>query len=311
MKKHLIWGAAALLAVLVAPGCKKDNDTTTPGLSGLQINTATPYIAAGTTVSFTADVSGIYTSDESTPGPIGLYWQLDSGAKDTLTLDASRSNPAFTVRNIEAGSHKVTCCAFAADYYNGSSTASFQAIDPETAISGTEAQSVATVGAHEYAVTRLGGLVWMAQNLYGGGLSYADATVLDPVFGNYYSWEEASAACPDGWRLPTGAEFDNLGTDAGALMVNASFLDVEMWTYWPSVTITNSLYFNALPTGYLDQSTELYRNKGLGDYAAWWTSDQDGELAVFRYIFEENPVVQKGQGSKSSLALNVRCVKAE
>ena len=154
-----------------------------------------------------------------------------------------------------------------------------------------------------------GSLLWMAQNLYGGGISYCDAPVLDSVFGNYYSWEEASKACPDGWRLPSGAEFDALGMDAGKLMVNASFLDVEMWSYWPAVHITNELNFNALPTGYLDKTTELYRDKGLGDYAAWWTADREGDLAVYRYIFEENPEVQKGQGSMVSLALNVRCVK--
>ena len=311
MKKHLIWGAAALLAVLVAPGCKKDNTTTTPGLSGLSISTTTPFVPVDATVTFKANVGGLYTSDDSTPGAVGLYWQVDGGDRDTLTVDITKSNPVFTLTGIEAGTHTVTCSAFADNYYNGTATATFQAIDPETAITGTDAQSQVTIGGHSYAVTRLGGMLWMAQNLYGDGLSYKDAPVLDSIFGNYYSWEEATVACPDGWRLPTGAEFDQLGPEAGALMVNASFMDEEMWTYWPSVKITNELYFNALPTGYLDTTSEDYRDRGLGDYAAWWTSDREGELAAYRYIFEENPVVQKGQGNTLSLALNVRCVKVE
>ena len=309
MKKHLIWGTAVLLTVLLTPGCKKDDDTTSPSLSGLTVSTATPYIPFGTSVTFTADVSQIITSDGSTPSSIGLYWQVDSGNRDTLTLDVSKSNPAYTLSYVQAGSHTVTCTAFAANYYNNSSSTTFQAIDPDTAITGIPQQKTMKIGTKEYPVIQSGNLLWMAQNLYGGGISYGDAPVLDSVFGNYYTWKEASGACPDGWRLPSGNEFDALGQDAGKLMVNASFLDEEMWSYWPAVRITNDLKFNAIPTGYLDKTTELYRDQGLGDYAAWWTADCQGELAGYRYIFEENPLVQKSQGSIVSLALNIRCVK--
>ena len=312
MKKHLIWGAAALLAVLLASGCKKEESSTLPGLTGLTINTVTPYVPQGATVSFTADVSQLVASDSSEPGVIGLYWQVDSGAKDTLTRDISKSNPAYTLSNVDAGSHTVICYAFADNYYNGSSTATFNAIDPDTAITGITTLAVETIGTQQYPVFRNGGLIWMGSNLYGeGGLSYSDAQVLDKVFGNYFSWEEASAACPEGWRLPSAAEFDALGADAGKLMVDALFLDEEMWTYWPAVKITNELYFNAIPVGYMDKSSQLYRDKGLGDYAAWWTADRQDELAAYRYIFEENPLVQKGQGSMKSLALSVRCVKSD
>ena len=310
MKKHLLWGAAALLAVLLAPGCKKDSDTTTPGLSGLSVSTATAFVTVGASVTFTADASGIYASDSSTPGAIGIYWQLDSGDKDTLTVDVSKSNPSYTLTNIAAGNHTVTCAAFCSGYYNASSTASFQAIDPETALTGLPKQKTEKIGTEVYPILQSGGLLWMGKNLYGGGgISYGDAPVLDSVFGNYYTWEEAGAACPSGWRLPSAAEFDQLGTDAGKLMVNALFMENEMWTYWPAVTITNALSFNAIPTGYLDKATENNRDQGLGDYACWWTADREGNLGVYRYIFEENPLVQKGQGSISSLALNVRCVK--
>lgn len=311
MKKHLIWGAAALLALLLAPSCKKEQTTTTPGLTGLMVVNTTSYVPAGAEVTFKADASKITTSDKSTPGTIGLYWQVDAGKKDTLTLDVSKSNPEYKVSGVEAGKHTVTCYAFSANYYNTSSSTTFRAIDPESAISGLPEQKVEYIGGHPYPVFISGDLCWMARNIYGkGGRSYSDASVLDSVFGNYYTWLEAHTVCPDGWHLPSGVEFDSLGKDAGALMVNASFLNEEMWSYWPKVNITNSLGFNALPTGYLDTTSESLSDNGLGEYAAWWVADSEGDgLGGYRYIFEENPTVQKGRGSSVSLALNVRCVR--
>ncbi len=311
MKKHLIAGAAALLAVLLAPGCKKDNSTTLPGLTGLSITAAAEYVAYGATVTFKADASHIVASDNSHPGAIGLYWQVDGGKKDTLTLDVSKSNPPFTITGVEAGEHTVICNAFAANYYNSSDSETFQAIDPATAITGLPEQEMMYIGGERYPVVACGDLLWMARNLHGkGGRSYSNASVLDSVFGTYYTWLEAHTVCPDGWHLPTGAEFDTLGKEAGDLMANASFLNKEMWTYWPDVAITNSLGFNALPTGYLDTTSQSFQEQGLGDYAAWWVSDTAGDgLGSFRYIFEENPEIQKGRGSSVSLALNVRCVR--
>ena len=112
MKKHLIWGTAALLAVLLAPSCKKEKNISIPGLSGLMIVSATPFVPSGGEVSFKADASRIVTSDDSTPGAIGICWQLDTGKKDTLTLDVSKSNPEYRITGVEAGNHNVTCYAF-------------------------------------------------------------------------------------------------------------------------------------------------------------------------------------------------------
>ena len=155
----------------------------------------------------------------------------------------------------------------------------------------------------------------MGQNLYGtsAGRDYKNCEVVSDVFGRYYTWEEAQTACPDGWRLPTAEEFDSiLGSVSGDLMVEAKFQDVTMWTYWPQVTITNARKFNALPTGYMDLSSDdpMF---GYLDYACWWTADdswdEDQDWGVYRYIYEDEPTIMKGKGSKTSLALNVRCVK--
>ena len=93
-------------------------------------------------------------------------------------------------------------------------------------------------------------------------------------------------------------------------MANASFLDSELWPYCKEVKPTNTLGFNAIPTGYIDRTGNATNNSGDKEYALFWTADaKDASLAHYRYIFGTNPVVQKGEGSRTSLALSVRCVK--
>ena len=36
---------------------------------------------------------------------------------------------------------------------------------------------------------------------------------------------------------------------------------------------------------------------------------EDVDMGVFRYLYKDQPAIMKGKGSKTSLALNVRCVK--
>ena len=92
-------------------------------------------------------------------------------------------------------------------------------------------------------------------------------------------------------------------------MVDASFIEETMWSYWPQVKITNSSLFCALPVGYRDMTYEDVPEKGFMKFACFWTSDQVEDCGIFRSIFEEDTEVQKSQGDKQTLAMSVRCVK--
>ncbi len=312
MNHKICWMAAAA-AILFTTACKKDDSgTTLPSLSGLYMGSVLPYVPAGTTLTCKAKVSDLTTSDQSTPGDIGLYWQVNSEKRDTTTRNVKTSNPDYTVTLSETGSYTIYCYAYAANYYNASVSAHVEVIDPETAVTGVEGEPDLVLNGHPYRSLQAGGLTWIGDNLYGTetGTVFLNCEVLAPLFGRFYTWEEALTACPEGWRLPTAEEFDAcFGTVAGDLMVNASFLKTEMWPYRTEVAITNSTRFNALPIGYQDLSSENYADRGFGEYAFWWTASSDGEQAEYRYIFMENPVIQKGKGNKQSFALNVRCVK--
>lgn len=301
-----IFQAGLLAALLLLPACKKDESTTTkPSLSGLSIDTSIPYVRVGDVLSFTADVNSITAADADTqPETIGLAWQVNSASRDTLTRDIRTSNPVFEYTVKEEGSYTVVCYAFAGDdYYATSASTTFQAINPITAMEGMDLQ---------LGTLDLQGRLWTNWNVYESesGRNYEDCEVVASLFGRYYSWEQAQHICPAGWHLPSAQEFDEgLGTDAGALMADASFLEKKMWAYWPEVQITNSLHFNAIPVGYIDAAGADAAKNTLGEYALWWTSSEEDGLGEYRYIVERNPLVQKGLGSKHSLYLNVRCVQ--
>ena len=312
MKKFSIYLAAAL-SIVMAVSCKDDDDTTTTAsLSGLEMNGVVAFVAKNDYQHITLNVSKLKSSTGTLPDKIGLYYQVNSAKRDTLTKDL-KANPvtSFDYRADSVATFSITCYAYdvSGKLYSSSVSSTFQAIDPETALTGLSG-TVSDGG--KYIAKNIGGLTWMAQNLYEttSGLPYESCEVMNTIFGRYYTYEEALTACPAGWRLPTAAEWDALGTDAAALMAEARFLENRLWTYCKEVKITNALGFNAIPAGYIDRTGMVNINSGDKEYALFWTADaKDATMAHYRYIFGTNPTVQKGEGSRTSLALSVRCVK--
>ncbi|MBR4734507.1 MAG: fibrobacter succinogenes major paralogous domain-containing protein [Bacteroidales bacterium] len=304
MRKTIIF-TAILAGILAFSACKKDETTTSlPSLEGLSVSQAIPYVAVGENLVFKAKTTNLYTSDNSTPEAIGLFWQVNSARRDTLTTDIKKENPEYTYHIDTLGNYQLTCYAYANGYYNASVVTAFQAIDPAKALTGLGKFNTAIINGKE----------WISSNLNseGAGVSYMKATVVDPLFGRLYTWEEASTACPSGWHLPSAEEWDAIDKTAGDLMAPAKFLDEDMWKPALGQAITNSTNFNAIPVGYLDNTASVNSFRRHGEIAAFWTSSEaasDPSLAQFRYIIYDSNEIMKGSGDKTSLALSVRCVK--
>jgi len=321
MKKY-IFLATTILTILSTGACKKSSSETetTPSLSGLKVNSVPEFVAVGDQFVFNADTRYLAVSDDSAP-TIGLYWQVNTAKKDTLTKDISKSNPSFTYTVDTLGTYNVYCYAFAGTgYYNTSANASFKAVDPATVVSGLDPSTEVTFGAnygHSSEST------WMTHNLNNksAGISYRNSPVLDDAVGRLYNWEEALSICPTGWRLPSvstfiGALAEADGTiPAGELMADATFLGEKMWEYFPEVPITNASKFNAIPLGYVDMTDGFTPYGHYGEYACFWTSDSVGEpdkeptAAKFVYITASSNLVRIGQADVNTFYTSVRCVK--
>ncbi len=338
IKSFILIGLSTALMAL--PSCKKDKDSTSTKdyVSGtLTFSSSVPtYVRKGDSFSLTPN--GITHPGTGLAEDIGYYWSASwESAKDTTKTEADKSGDGtfkFTVPS-KVGTFTVSCVAFADGYYTKTNSASFSVVDPalDSTIAGayTNKDPMFTDDRDggSYYTTTFNGKTWMKNNLYysESGVSYENSEAMDAVFGRYYTWNEAVSACPDGWHLPSDAEFTALanalapnGTTfseketfsgvAGGLMVDAKFLGTRMWEYWPQVKITNKAGFSALPVGYAMDPGKSAKFTGLDNYAAFWTSDSgsDGQ-GYCRYIYVKQNDILVGARDKDSFRASVRCVK--
>lgn len=336
IKNFILIGLSASLIVL--PSCKKDKDdsSTKEYLKGTLSFSISSYLRKGEALTLTP--SGVTHPVSGTTKDVGFYWTRSwTTGKDTTKTesDANGDGALKMTTPSKVGTFSVGCVAFAKDYYTSSSTVSFYVVDParDSTVSGAYTGKDLTFkdprDGNLYYTTVFNGKTWMKNNLYytGSGISYKDSEAMDAIFGRFYNWKEASEACPEGWRLPSNADFKSMadalakeGTAfqekadfkgvAGGLMVDAKFLGTRMWEYWPDVKITNKAGFSALPVGYAVNTGSASKYTGTNNYAAFWTSDQNGDdSAYYRYIYVKQNDIMIGYGDKESFQASVRCVK--
>ncbi len=363
------------LAVMAIMACKKDEEgeESLPSLSGQLRFEVTPYIEKGSSQTYTP--SGVIHPEGK---GFGYFWKVSFKDKNDTTWTETEhltehGDSTFKFPD-ELGTYTISCTAFASGYYSTSSSKTVTTVDKEASLinmdkgfSGkyeTDTYTDSRDG-KTYNTVRIGSLEWFAENLkYSGdaatqageseseetpakiGIAYENSEAMSDIFGRYYTWKEASQACPDGWRLPSEDDWLDLGNALkdgeaeleafnimegipGKMMVEASFNSEEnqMWEYWPDVKITNESGLAVIPCGFANISyDEKGRRVGTFDsdyylFAAFWSSDEynaqtdaigpsgeDGE-AFYRYIYWNAPVLQINYASKNSFATTVRCVR--
>ena len=334
----LIGLAAAMIAI---PSCnKKDKETssTKEYLSGSLTFTMPEYVLKGEVYDLTP--SGVTNPGTGSADDVGYYWSTSwSSEKDTTKTESDTKSDGtyrLTVPS-KVGQFTVSAVAFATNYYTSSNTATFFVVDPalDSTVTGAYSSKDPVLtdprNGDTYYTNTFNGKTWMKNNLYysGSGVSYENSEAMDAIFGRYYTWNEAVNACPEGWHLPSEAEFVEManalapkGTEftayetftgiAGDLMVDARFLGTRMWEYWPQVKITNKAGFSALPLGYAVDLSDNPVFTGIDDFAVFWTSDtkEDDEiLAYCRYINVKQNDILMGARDKGSFRASVRCVK--
>ena len=318
MKNRGLLYMTLALAVCAAISCKKDEDSveSKPSLYGVDFQLPT-FARPGDSFQLTA--SGVYTGDgKDLPETIEYKWKVNDG--DYQTMDT------FTLKVEEVGNYTVYCQASdpSETYYSCTATKLIIVIDPAVGktLTGTgiDINDPHITDARDkqdenlYFYIRKGEVDWFRNNLAwtGTGVAYENSDVTSYPLGRFYTWEEAMTACPEGWRLPTDAEWSALGTDAGALSANAYLNGKQMWEYWPDVKRTNTSGLALIPAGYVLTGTGSPSYKRIYSYAAFWTateSETDPSMARYRYIYVEDADVKATWGDKTSLALSVRCVR--
>ncbi len=103
-------------------------------------------------------------------------------------------------------------------------------------------------------------------------------------YGKLYNWHavnDSRGLAPDGWHIPTDAEWNTLSEHlGGALVASKKIKNTEGWE--SNGNGTNESGFKALPAGFR-KSTGEFSSKGC--FALFWSSTEfDANIATYRYL---------------------------
>ena len=121
---------------------------------------------------------------------------------------------------------------------------------------------------------------WMAENLnYETENSYCYNESIENCkkYGRLYTWKAALNACPEGWRLPTDADFETLMSNVGGIETAGKML--KSTTGWEAYAGergngVDAFGFNVLPVGYRYYDGDF---SGAGKGADFWSATEDNE----------------------------------
>ncbi len=143
------------------------------------------------------------------------------------------------------------------------------------------------------------------------------------IYGALYTWAAAmgdnavssntnpsgvQGVCPDGWHLPSDAEWIELTDYLGGEDVAGGKLKEAGITHWdsPNTGATNESEFSALPGGGRNSSGGFYDSGLNGD---WWSASEcAGSYAWGRYLYSHYANIDRN-GYNKSYGFSVRCVR--
>lgn len=201
---------------------------------------------------------------------------------------------------------------------------------------------------HEYSTVKIGDQFWMAENLkvthYRNGdaiaeigddsewrtadsgalCSYENNTGHDEIYGKLYNGfavTDSRGIAPDGWHVPTDAEWKTLEVNLGMNITSADSsgfrgldeggkLKSTDSTYWqaPNAGATDACGFRALPGGVRSYADGQFFM--MGQWAYFWTGTktENARMASRRLGYLTEQIVRADDFNKR-YGLSVRCVQ--
>lgn len=154
-----------------------------------------------------------------------------------------------------------------------------------------------------------GNPLWYVYGYDGTDVTAAKAVAYFSIYGVLYNWPAALTACPEGWHLPSDAEWSTLTTYLGGLDVAGGKMKEAGTVHWnaPNEGATNESGFSGLPGGILEYE---YGFKNLGNLAVWWSSTEHDQAvdSWARVLGNETPIAFRSEAN-FDLAINVRCIR--
>ena len=175
-----------------------------------------------------------------------------------------------------------------------------------------------------YKYIKIGTQEWMAENLAfktaSGSWNIWDDETYGAKYGRLYTWEAAKQAVPNGWHLPTDAEWKQLEMAHGMSQSDADGIEdrgtnegyklkaASGWHDNTDKTTGNGadvVGFNALPGGMRTNSGTFF---GADWYGYWWSATESDYSKAWMRRLTERSLVFRNLSFKED-AYSVRCVK--
>ena len=268
---------------------------------------------------------------------ITVTYDVTDAEEDTVTIRMKVSTDSGTTWNYNYGTatgdigEKIptgTGKTITFDFTGDSSTVKIKIIAYDEAAGGTDCGKVYdSSGPHEdgddnyyYATIVIGDKCWIRDNINTGtrvdangqetsGSSakekycYKDSSSYCNTYGGLYIWEKAKIACPDGWRLPTKQEYQELleyARNSGNELKRSGSHDG-----------TDVSGFDAILGGDHGHSANLDEYNYIEEYGYFWTitenPDDSTKATAFRLFEGDNAYFN--DNVLKTLAASVRCIK--
>ncbi len=130
------------------------------------------------------------------------------------------------------------------------------------------------------------------------------------IYGKLYNWYaviDPRGLAPEGWHIPTDAEWSELTMNSGGQEMSGQFLKSK--TGWGKKgNGTDSYGFSILPAGDCSRFMSFY---GLGKYSYFWTASEEFVYYAWtRYFNSSNSITMRIPIDKQ-FGCSVRCIKDE
>ncbi len=183
-----------------------------------------------------------------------------------------------------------------------------------------------------YKTVAIGNQIWMAENMsylpsvnpittasfkwpvyyvFGHNNTDISAARLTDNYKNYgvlYNWPAAQKACPQGWRLPTGKDWEILIKYMGHHSIAGNKMKETGTAHWKESKeiVTNSSGFSALPGGAVTQNKSW---NDIGTKANFWGTEFRDSNNISTKSFSTYSSWAEGTYFQKDSGLSVRCLK--
>ena len=201
--------------------------------------------------------------------------------------------------------------------------------------------TVTDIEGHVYQALQIGDQVWMAENLRtqklndGTGIALIeedtawshtslgnmpaycwylnDAISYGETYGALYNWYtvETAKLCPEGWHVPSHAEWTKLTAYLGGEKISGGQLKETGIVHWlaPNTSATNETGFTALPGGIREPDGNYLF---LGQKGTWWSTDwisnENNSFGIIRGMeYQHGETIWNGM--LMYMGASVRCLK--